>query len=908
MVAVGAGFKVDVVMVSQCSWSSVWAKSWPYPPQEVEQWLPLHQHLDDSQGVAGLLVEHWVPSAVVARIADEVGDVASARRLLCWLAAIHDVGKASPAFAVQVDRLRDRMVESGFVVRSLADSKVRGRVNHSLVGHLAVFDWLMSRGVKRRDADRLASVVGSHHGVTPEAARLAEADEQVLYSGDEGWRAVREVILERAAGRCAPDLSVSGLSTPSLVLMTAVVVMADWIASNAEYFPLWGFGKVADPDDARSAARLGEGWARLGMPARWVAPKPGDAGQTFAARFGMAAEGIRDVQAGAVEAARAMGGSGLMIIEAPMGSGKTEAALLSAEVLAHDAGANGCFVALPTQATTDAMFGRVRSWLDKIPGGATLTLTHGKAHLNDEYRGLARSGRIDEACGAVAHEWLRGRKKAGLASFVVGTIDQVLLAGLKSRHVMLRHLALAGKVVIIDEVHAYDVYMSQYLHRVMEWLGAYRVPVILLSATLPDARRAELLRAYDNSSVAQVGNLGYPAITATNLPPQTFPLPDRTVSVVIDQLDDDLETVAAYLREHLADGGCAVVVRNTVGRVQETAAHLADEFDVTINHARFLACDRAGIDRDLLRRFGPPDKAQGRPRRHVVVASQVVEQSLDIDFDLMVTDLAPMDLLLQRMGRLHRHERPDRTGRARCAITGADWGQTPPAPVRGSTFVYDLHHLLRAAALLDGVDTLTLPADIARLVQDAYGSDRLGPVQWQPAMELACEKAEERARKRKESAQTYLLPKPGNDSLVGWLKAGVGEVDEDSPQAVAQVRDGAESLEVLVVQQDTDGGLRTPDWVKGGGQQIPLMGGELPWTLVRVISACSLRLPHALSHEGVIDAVIKELEDKLKVSSFQETRALKGQLVLAFDDARITELQGHRLTYDPTRGLLHERI
>jgi CRISPR-associated endonuclease/helicase Cas3 len=608
-----------------------------------------------------------------------------------------------------------------------------------------------------------------------------------------------------------------------------------------------------------------------------------------------------------VKTARAMGGAGLMIVEAPMGVGKTEAALLAAEVLAHDSGANGCFVALPTQATTDAMFGRVRSWLDRIPGGATLTLAHGKAHLNDEYRGLARRGHIDESCGAVAHDWLRGRKKAGLAGFVVGTIDQVLLAGLKSRHVMLRHLALAGKVVIIDEVHAYDVYMSQYLHRVMEWLGAYRVPVILLSATLPDARRAELLAAYD-STAPRVQTPGYPAITATNIEPQTLPLPDRTVSVAVDRLGDDLDAVKSYLREHLADGGCAVVVRNTVRRVQETADHLADEFEVTINHARFLACDRAEIDRELLRRFGPPTTAQGRPRRHVVVASQVVEQSLDIDFDVMVTDLAPMDLLLQRMGRLHRHDRPDRAMRARCAVTGADWSTTPPTPVRGSTFVYDPHHLLRAAALLNGVEELSLPQDIARLVQDAYGDDRLGPESWQPVMGLARDQAAERARKRGASARTYLLPRPSNDSLVGWLSASADEVDEDHHRSVAQVRDGADSLEVLVVQHDTDGGLRTPDWVKGGGQQIPIIGGELPWPLVRVISACSLRLPHALCHEGVIDAVIRELEDGWRVSSFEETRALKGQLVLAFDDDRTAELQGYRLTYDPTRGLLHERI
>ena len=887
---------------------SVWAKSWPFPPQEVDEWLPLHQHLDDSGGVAALLFDHWVPVPVMRTITAVAGSVEAARGLLVWLAAVHDVGKVSPAFSVQVKRLRDRMVDCGFRMDPrLAEGDVRSRVNHALVGHVAVVDWLAGKGVRSSSAVRLASVVGSHHGVTPEWSRLDEVTEQVAYSGDGEWARVRELVLERAADRYGPDFSAARLTTPGLVLLTALVIVADWIASNAEYFPLWAFDEIGGPDAARSERRLKDGWSRLGLPQRWAAPTPGEVEETFATRFERVGEPIRAVQVGAVDAARAMRGSGLLILEAPMGVGKTEAALLAAEVLAHDSVAHGVFVALPTQATTDAMFSRVRSWLDRIPGGATLALAHGKAHLNDEYRGLVRRGRrFNTECGAAAHDWLSGRKKAGLASFVVGTIDQVLFAGLKSRHVMLRHLALAGKVVIIDEVHAYDVYMSRYLHRVLAWLGAYRVPVILLSATLPDARRTELLRAYDKGAVVPDRHPGYPVITATNLEPRTFPLPKRSVPVVIDRLDDDLDTLSAYLREHLRDGGCAVVVRNTVSRVQETAAHLAGEFDVTINHARFLACDRATRDRDLLRRFGPPGDDVERPVRHVVVASQVVEQSLDIDFDVMVTDLAPMDLVLQRLGRLHRHDRPDRTRQARCAVTGVDWTAVPPKPVPGSTRVYDTHHLFRAAALLMGKEVVTLPGDIAKLVQDAYGTAPLGPAEWQPVMDDARGKAEERARKRQDAARTYLLPEPGTGDLVGWLRAHAGEVNDDSPQGMAQVRDGAESLEVLVVQQDSGGGFRIPDWVPGGGQQIPVLG-EVPWPLARVVSVCSLRLPYALCHDGVIDAVIAELETT-KIASFQDTPALRGQLVLALDDERRAVLHGLRLTYDLDRGLVHERL
>jgi hypothetical protein len=245
--------------------------------------------------------------------------------------------------------------------------------------------------------------------------------------------------------------------------------MADWIASNAAYFPLDPL-HTADqpprvPDPARTARRAENGWRALDLPARWT-PQPlgSDIDAVFAARFDRTGMTARPVQAAAVQAAQTMPHPAMLIVEAPMGEGKTEAALLAAEVLAARSGADGCFVALPTRATSDAMFGRVHRWLEALPGlppHASVTLAHGTASLNDTFDGLLRGGNVacvgdsvgegdDEA--PIAHYWLRGRKKGPLAQFVIGTIDQVLFAGLKSRHLMLRHLALAGKVVIIDEV------------------------------------------------------------------------------------------------------------------------------------------------------------------------------------------------------------------------------------------------------------------------------------------------------------------------------------------------------------------------------------------------------------------------------------------------------------------------
>ncbi|MGH8965392.1 MAG: CRISPR-associated helicase Cas3', partial [Actinomycetes bacterium] len=377
---------------------------------------------------------------------------------------------------------------------------------------------------------------------------------------------------------------------------------------------------------------------------------------------------------------------------------------------------------------------------------------------------------------------------------MIGTIDQTLFGALKSRHVMLRHLGLAGKVVMIDEAHAFDVFMSRYLDRMLHWLGAYGTPVVLLSATLPAARRAELIQAYDSgrgvNSTVVPDDPGYPVVFASGSPPRPVAAAGTPTTVVVEHMADDLDILVDTLRDALGDGGCAVVIRNTVGRVQETAGRLVTEFgegQVTITHSRFLACDRAALDLSLLRRFGPPGDKTERPHCHIVVASQVVEQSLDVDFDLMITDLAPTDLVLQRMGRLHRHRRvrPTRLAQPRCVLVGVeDWAATPPRAVPGSRTVYGEHALLRTAALLLDRKEITLPTDIPGLVQAAYGDDPLGRPSWQDAMGHAEEQHTREVERRRARAADFLLGEAGRDrdTLDGWIRAGVDDPQDEPRQ------------------------------------------------------------------------------------------------------------------------------
>jgi CRISPR-associated endonuclease/helicase Cas3 len=933
---------------------SVWAKTGRNELGVVDESMPLWRHLDDTAAVASKLWDEWVPPSVRREIAKSVdGDEKRARRLVVWLAGIHDVGKATPAFAVQFPDGLHRMAAQGLVSIVSAKDPERRTLRHELAGHICLRRWLTAGyGWRGPEADQIAIVVGGHHGVAPDSRQIQAGAKRPDLLGDGVWGAVQDEYLDRQAlSYLEPgDLDAPMmLSRPVQVLLTGLVIVADWIASNQDLFPCTSYSSTAD--------RVERAWRAVALPRPWeFEATTADAGTLLRERFGRT-EPARPLQVAALELASTTTDPGLIVIEAPMGEGKTEAALMAAEVLAARSGAGGCFVALPTQATTDAMFTRVRSWMNALPGDQpqSVFLAHGKASLNDEYRGLLQGRRptsiaLDhdedagnhsrtqatgwapvQAVSAVVHQWLTGRKKGVLASFVVGTIDQLLFLALKSRHLALRHLAFAGKVVVLDEVHAYDVYMSCYLDRALHWLGAYGVPVVLLSATLPKARREAMIAAYQSGRSVRAGRelpdpdvdvASYPVVTATDgdevVRRATEPAA-RATDVDLELLLDDedrLRTLGDRLAAELADGGCALVVHNTVGRVQDTGRYLTDRFGadkVTVTHARFLAVDRAANDRALLRQFGPPGADVARPPWHVVVGSQVIEQSLDVDFDLLVTDLAPVDLVLQRMGRLHRHargngqdRRPPGLRRARCLLTGLSFADDGPVLDRGSAVVYEPYPLMRSAAVLlphlwDRVP-VALPGDIAPLVQRAYGDDEVAPEGWRPAVARARLAAAERAARRREAAQDFQLGESaGRGAILGWVQAGVGEV-EDGPQGEAQVRDGEMSLEVLVVVRAADG-LSIPPWVEPGGGELLAEHLAIEPRQARLLAACALRLPASLTRNPqLLDRVIEELERDF-VGAWQQAPLVAGQLVLVLDPDGRRELGGHHLQYTRTFGL-----
>jgi CRISPR-associated helicase Cas3/CRISPR-associated endonuclease Cas3-HD len=914
-------------------------------------WLPLWRHLADSADVAGHLWDDWLSPAVRRRIADELpGGDKGGRMLAVWLAGVHDIGKATPAFAVQasfrgqtaalVERMRDRGLD--FDREEVCAERRRAR--HDAAGHVVLAAWLRENGWD--DPHSFAVIVGGHHGVPPTDEVLKGVLARGYLLGDEAWQQAQHELLAWMTDRSGAAGHLDGwagapLSQPAQAALTGLVIVADWIASNEKFFPYLL--------DATDEDRLRFGWEEVDLPVPWRPAWP-PAGVTalFAGRFDLPAGAApRPVQQTVTDRAGSMPTPGMIIVEAAMGEGKTEAALAAVEVLARRTGASGCYLALPTRATSDAMFGRMLSWLRRLPdaeagrGARDVRLAHGKAALNAEYdrlRNIPLPSAIAEDDGGTkigVHPWMAGSKRTLLPSFVVGTIDQLLFAALRGKHLVLRHLGLAGKIVVIDEAHAYDVYMGRFLDRALEWLAAYGVPVIVLSATLPARRRAELLAAYDNGRfgapppltwrdrgkpkvdpyAAVRADTRYPLITTSaegrGATATSCADSGRNLEVRLRRLDDEPAALVDLLRERLRDGGCALVIRNTVARVQQTAenlrASLGAGIPVSVAHSRFMAVDRAAKDRWLAETFGPPGRGR-RPHRHIVVASQVAEQSLDIDFDLLVTDLAPVDLVLQRIGRLHRHRRDDRPASLAtptCWISGADWTEEPPKPVAGSRRVYQPAMLLRSAAVLlphlNGAP-VRLPADIARLTQGAYGDSEVGPPTWQPVLAEAETKQREAFAAKELKADGFRLAGVAERGipLIGWLSGGIGDADDQTARGHVRDTDG-ETLEVLLLVR-TENGLVIPPWIDGGGVLVPT-SSEPGRQLARQVARCTLPLPRSMTNADVIDDTIAELERRVDVRAWQDSPWLAGELVLDIDGNGHARLGSFDLHYDSHEGL-----
>lgn len=757
------------------------------------EWLPLLQHLQDTADIMSCLCDEFLSPSFAKACGLEENEF---KKLAIFLAAVHDIGKAIVVFQYKIgDKLPERkssLEASGINFDVSYDKEKAKQTPHAFAGE----EILNLLGCPKC----VSTVVGSHHGVPAESVQdLSWPQKDIAfyenyYGRDKEnievlqdiWQTIFDMALDYAGFLDVSELP--DIDRSSQMLLSGLLIMADWLASNTELFPLLSVEDLK-PDDKLRAERA---WAKLDFPQMWNPERSVISNEDFKETFGFEP---RSVQSEVLKIVENSENPGIYIFEAPMGCGKTETSLAASEILASKCGKNGVFFGLPTQATANGIFPRILSWAEKQSTELyhSVQLNHGSAALNSLFQNIQRGIPQEESdSGLIIHNWFCDSKKACLADFVTATVDQMLMLALKRKYVMLLHLGLSEKVVVIDEVHAYDAYMSEYLEMALQWLGSYNTPVILLSATLPSARRMSLIRAYlgiKKSDDRFEKEQGYPLLTWTDgkdIRQQrlSYDGAHKTVSVR-KCADDDVVSIAKNVTEN---GGCVGVIVNTVRRAQMFAELLQDNAKVLLYHAQFVLPDRAKKEKQLVDLVGKNSTPESR-NGLVVVGTQVLEQSLDIDFDMLITDMCPMDLLLQRMGRLHRHERgvrPDTAKTPVCYVITDEYTNMESA----SRKIYSHWLINKTADTLP--DSITLPDDISPLVQEVYSV----------TSDECYDKYINEQKKSKGRADCFRISKPKGKSIHGLLSKPVETGDEQLAQAA--VRDGISSFDVLLMQLSAD--------------------------------------------------------------------------------------------------------
>ncbi|MEI8257323.1 MAG: CRISPR-associated helicase Cas3', partial [Deltaproteobacteria bacterium] len=573
--------------------------------------------------------------------------------------ALHDIGKLDTRFQRKAARVAD-------VLRPASSGVEQLHYDHGIEGFRQIEDDEVSlrraTELLGADATALLRAVCGHHGALPstddpDPSRM-NLVRKLRTEDAAARRGFFEVVVAFFVSR-GVRLPWSGPVDGALVQRLAgLCAVADWLGSNVEHFGYASGPVTMSTYWEEALVRAHAACDAAGLLR--ATPKPAEFGQLFPGYT------PRDVQL-LTEAVR-LDAPALVIVEAEMGKGKTEAALSMAARLLEGGHGDGLTIALPTMATSNAMFARVEAVVPRVFQGndVQLALAHGRASRNERFQSLVKRGLVAQDSDApeasvMCARWLLNKKRILLAQVGVGTIDQALQAALVVRHQFVRMFGLSRNVVIIDEVHAYDAYMEVLLEHLLRWLGALDVPVVLLSATLPSERRAALARAWrnagDDESEADDFDAArarpYPLVsvstrlgTETHGPSSTYVASTRTLTLERWKgASDDaarLERVAAHLVEKARGGARVVWIRNTVREAQAAfgaVAARAGDVEHGLFHARFRGCDRSGIEKAVLADFGK----EARPGGRVLIATQVVEQSLDLDFDEMHTDLAPID-------------------------------------------------------------------------------------------------------------------------------------------------------------------------------------------------------------------------------------------------------------------------
>lgn len=616
------------------------------------------------------------------------------------IAASHDVGKVCPTFQEKIRRGRNN--SSDYQPNSYPGLEGIDPAWEERWGYHAGLSLVTLSHCKV--GKFIPEIVGEHHGYSPPKEQVEICSATAERYGGCCWQKLRENLIENLKSSLKANWPVVE-NDKQAMLIAGLTTVSDWIGSTSRF---------DDPKNERWEIEIENAIDEAGF-----FPIEIKKGLTFQEIFLC---NPRPIQQNLIDACQT---PGVYILEAPMGIGKTEAALYASYKLLESEQASGIYFALPTQLTSDKIYERVNKFLDKILPQHAPNRKAVLAHANAKLK-LMDLGEE----GSPGGSWFSGHKRELLATFGVGTVDQALMSVLNVKHGFIRSFGLAGKVVILDEIHSYDAYTGTVIDVLIEHLVSWKCTVIILSATLTKDRRQKLL----NTSSLKVDN-HYPLISIKTEKEfsEIQVTPDLDSKVKIERCDNIRSAIDEVLSR--AEKGQQILwIENTVQEAQEIYKMLkvATAFECSIKfgllHSRFIRAHREQIEFDWIDLYGKDGGEKRLSEGRILVGTQILEQSLDIDADFLVTRLCPTDMLFQRLGRLWRHKGLIRAPSAKqkeAWILSPDLKsglENPKMELGKSYYVYSPYYLLRTLELLMEFSGkfLSLPSHIRQLIESTY--------------------------------------------------------------------------------------------------------------------------------------------------------------------------------------------
>ncbi|MHA1269856.1 MAG: CRISPR-associated helicase Cas3' [Candidatus Helarchaeota archaeon] len=876
-------------MVSNNEILRIWGKTKPKHP--------LIYHLIDVGCVAYHIMGSKTYKPVVEKVSKMVGiEYELIKSWISYLIAMHDIGKCYPEFQIfGLDEDVNELRRMGLIPK---DFKVEV-FYHSEESAIWIKEYLKSVGWNRRSVDVITRVVLGHHGYFK--AKNNRIDNNLNERWEEFRVKIKDILLSLFAvpGVGKDDFEKSWVpdefELPNMVgiIILGLLVLSDWIASNDYLYDYKLINNIpCSIEQYFSKAMLlgGKIVNKLGFNIIIDIEQAIEKEQkiTFSGLFPVFKRltTIQKMVESAIERVpEIVKTPNLVIIEASTGSGKTEAALYYMTKILENKKVRGFYFALPTIAASDQIYERVREFIGRFSRGLKkyIRLVHGMAWVVDKasYRfrkiqisdinplNSNESGELDE--GENFYRWFLPKRRAILVPYAVGTIDQALMSVLNVKFGFLRLLGFSKNVLIVDEVHAYDVYMKHILERLLEWTSYLGITVILLSATIPDSKKRELMNAYlrgvslNNNDMGVAEMVGtstyymngknnrsmeqeYPLITIIGSLRNSYYITKSKIKKIISkkienkgvknvnsennvnnpnnpneydsnnnlkqimnisyQMEEfshkiDIKSDSPYIREVIikkhygylekyddcADliidimkrDRCVCYIANTVSsaqemykKVQEKLKLLDINIPVILLHSRFPKEHRMDIEnivRDFFDKRSIPDIKGNcettRPEKAILISTQIVEQSLDLDFDEIVSEIAPIDLLIQRIGRLHRHKREGRDYEPTFHIILPD---TEKFEFGSISYIYSPYILYKTYLTIKNINKINIPSEVRELINYTYNEDinnlKYDDIVPEHIVEEEYERYCSKLEEDKNKADVYLIPSPRSRDFV----------------------------------------------------------------------------------------------------------------------------------------------